>query len=122
MKRALALMCLIAVLLVACSAAPHNHPALGAVTGRLVIEGGAGGAPPVRPIQGVVQFIGGRHLPVTVSTNVAGAFWVQLPVGRYQVSDRSPHVLGPGGAWSAAAPVTVTAHHTTAITLTLFVP
>jgi hypothetical protein len=128
-KRGRALICLVAVLLAACSAAHRSHPALRtAVTGRLVVEGGPSGLPAIRPIRGIVRFIGGHHLPVTVSTDAAGVFSVQLPPGRYQVSDRSPQMLEGSGigtsheVWSAPVPVTVKAHHITAITLTWFVP
>lgn len=127
MKRALVLICLASALLGACSAAHSSYAAKGTVTGRLVIDGGPSGVPPNRPVQGVVRFIGGHQPPVTVSTNAAGVFWVQLPPGRYDVSDRSPHILEESGGtsrqeWSASVPVTITEHHTTAITLTWFVP
>ena len=133
MKRAGALICLAATLLAACSAARGSDaahgsdPASGTVTGKLVIEGGPGGLPHIRPIQGVVRFIGRGHVPVTARTNAVGVFRVRLPIGRYQVSGRSPHVLEGSGstahqAWSASVPVTVTARHTSKITLTWYVP
>jgi hypothetical protein len=130
MKRARALTCLAAALLAAACSTAHAPP-LGAVTGRLVLEGGPlgprGRQPGTRAIPGTVKFTG-VHQPVTVRTNSAGVFSVQLPAGRYQVTDRSPRLLeiGANGTsrqeWSAPVAVTVTAHHTTTITLTSIVP
>ena len=65
---------------------------------------------------------GGRGWPecpgARVRTNSAGVFSVQLPAGRYQVSDRSPRLLEVSAngtshqEWSAPVAVIVTAHHT----------
>jgi hypothetical protein len=126
-KRAGALICLAATLLAACSAAHGSDRALGTVTGKLVIEGGPGGLPHIRRIQGVVRFVGRGHVLVAARTNAVGVFRVRLPIGRYQVSGRSPHILeGSDGTshqvWSASVPVIVTARHTSKITLTWYVP
>ncbi|HEY6278837.1 MAG TPA: hypothetical protein VIX86_21195 [Streptosporangiaceae bacterium] len=133
MKRAQALLCLMAALLpAACSAAQASSPSLGTVTGRIVLEGGplgpGGQQPGTRPIPGTVKFTGGHQGPVTVRTSRAGVFSVRLPVGRYQVSDRSPRLLQVSAngtssqTWSRPVTVTVTAHHTTILTLTSIVP
>ena len=132
MKHAQALICLAAVLLPAACSAAHSASSPGTVNGRLVLEGGplgpGGQQPGTRPIPGTVRFADGHHRPVTVRTTSAGAFSVQLPAGRYQVSDRSPRVLlvnadgTSSQEWSTPVPVTITAHHTTTITLTIIVP
>lgn len=119
MKRAHTLICLTAVLALAgCAAAQDNAPSAGTVAGRLLLEGGPigpnGQQPGIRPIAGTVRFTGGDHQPVTVRTTSSGVFSVQLPAGRYQVSSRQ--------AGSAPVWVTVTAHHTTSVTLTSIVP
>ena len=119
MKRAQALICLTAVLALAgCSAAHDGAPSAGTVTGRLLLEGGPigpnGQQPGIRPITGAVRFTGGDHHPVTVRTTSSGVFSVQLPAGRYQVSSRQVR--------STPVWVTVTAHHTTSVTLTSIVP
>jgi hypothetical protein len=132
-KRAQALICLAAVLLpAACSAAHDSAPSAGTVTGRLVLEGGPlgpnGQQPGIRPIGGTVRFTGGQFGSVTVRTTSSGVFSVRLPAGRYQVSDRSPRVqlVSADGTsreeWSTPVWVTVTAQHTTTITLTSIVP
>jgi hypothetical protein len=131
--RARALICLAAVLLsAACAPACDSAMPVGTVTGRLVLEGGAQGPggqqPGTRPIPGTVRFADGHHRPVTVRANGAGVFSVQLPVGRYQVSDRSPRIVRVSAdgtrrqEWSTPVPVTVTAHHTVTITLISIVP
>jgi len=132
-KRAQALSCLAVMLLpAACMAAPGHASAGGTVTGRLMREGGplgpGGQQPGTHPIPGTVRFTGGHHRVITVRTNSAGMFSVQLPAGRYDVSDRSPRILLVGSdgigrqAWSSPVSVTVTAHHTTRVTLTSIVP
>jgi hypothetical protein len=132
-KRAQALVCLAAMLLpAACAVAPGHAPAAGTVAGRLVREGGpigAGGQQPGKqPIPGTVRFTDGHHRVITVRTSSAGTFSVQLPAGRYQVSDRSPRILLVGSdgvgrqTWSSPVSVTVTAHHITRVTLTSIVP
>jgi hypothetical protein len=129
MNRARALIWLAAMLLpAACTAAHASAPPVGTVTGRLVIEGGPIGLPPIRPLPGTVRFTGGPDGPVTVRTNSAGVFSVRLPPGRYRVSDRSPRLVlvtinGTSHLeWSVPVSVTVTAHHTTRITLASIVP
>ena len=132
MKHVPALICLAAVLLSAgCSAAGRASSA-GTIAGRLVLEGGplgpGGRQPSPRPIPSTVRFADGHHQPVTVRTTSAGMFSVQLPAGRYQVSDRSPRMLTANAngtssqEWSTPVPATVTAHHTTTIILTIVVP
>ena len=133
MRQVQALICIAAVLLTAaCSAAHHSAPSSGTVTGRLVLEGGplgpGGQQPGVRPIPGTVRFADGHHLPVLVRTSSSGVFSVELPVGRYRVSERSPSIMlvDTSGTsrpqWSAPVLVTVTARHTTTMTLTSIVP
>jgi hypothetical protein len=133
MRRALALVCLAGMLLpVACASAASPAPPRGTVAGRLTLEGGplgaAGQQPRTRPIPGTVQFISGQHRRITVRVNGSGRFFVQLPPGRYLVSDRSPRLLQVGTdgvghqTWSRPVPVTVAPHRTTKITLTTIVP
>jgi len=107
-------------------------PARGTVTGRMVREGGpigpGGQQPGIHPINGTVRFTGRQHQVVMVHTSKAGRFSVQLPPGRYQVSDRSPKMLlvGANGighqTWSRPVVVTVSGHHVTRITLVIAVP
>jgi hypothetical protein len=133
MTRAQALVFLAAVLLpAACAAAPGQAHSDGTVTGRLVREGGplgpGGQQPGMHPISGTVRFTSGDHRVITVRTSSADMFSVQLPAGRYDVSDRSPAILLVGSdgisrqAWSSPVSVTVTAHHTARVTLTSIVP
>jgi hypothetical protein len=133
MRRVQALVWLAAMLLpVACTAAASSTAPRGTVTGRLVFEGGPlplnGRQPGPHPVSGTVQFINGNHRRTTVHVTSSGRFSVQLPAGRYDVLDRSPHILEVGAngvghqTWSRAAPVTVTPHHTTKITLTFIAP
>jgi hypothetical protein len=132
-KRLRALICLAGMLLpAACSVAPGHASAGGTVTGTLVREGGPlgpdGQQPGTHSIPGTVRFTGGHHLVITVRTDDAGMFSVRLPAGRYDVSDRSPRILLVGGdgisrqAWSGPVSVTVTAQHTTRVTLTSIIP
>ena len=134
MRRAQALVWLAAAMLlpVACTAAASSTPPRGTVTGRLLFEGGPiqlnGQQPRPHPIPGTVEFINGSHRRITVHVTGSGRFSVQLPAGRYDVRDRSPRILEVGAdgvghqTWSRAAPVTVTPHHTTKITLPFIVP
>jgi hypothetical protein len=133
MKGTQALVCLAAMLLpAACAAAPGQVHADGTVTGRLVREGGplgpGGQQPGMHPIPGTVRLTGGDHQVITVRTSSAGRFSVQLPAGRYYVADRSPAILLVGSdgigrqTWSSAVSVTVTARHTTRVTLASIVP
>jgi hypothetical protein len=132
-RRARPLVCLAAMLLpVACTAAASPDPPRGTIAGALMLEGGplsAGGHQPgKRPIPGTVQFISANHRRIIVRVNSSGRFSVQLPAGRYDVSDRSPRVLqvGPDGVgsqiWSRPVSVTVTPHRITKVTLTTTVP
>jgi hypothetical protein len=136
-KRAQALICLaicLAAMLLpaACAAAPGQASDDGTVAGRLIREGGplgpGGQQPGKHPIPGTVRFTDGHHRVITVRTNRAGMFSVRLPTGRYHVSDRSPRILLVGSdgvsrqTWSSPVSVTVTAHHTTRVTLASIVP
>jgi hypothetical protein len=131
--------CLAAIPLLAGCAASLAHgpadrvdPARGTVTGRMVREGGplgpGGQQPGTHPMPGTVRFTSGRHQVIKVQTSRLGTFSVQLPPGRYQVSDRSPHLLLVGAdgishqTWSRPVTVTVTAHHVTRVTLASIVP
>ena len=133
MKRSQALMCLAAMLLpAACTTVPGHASSGGTVTGRLMREGGplgpGGQQPGTRSIPGTVRFTGGHHQVIMVRTNGVGMFSVRLPAGRYEVSDRSPRILLVGSdgigrpTWSSPVSLTVTAHHTTRVTLTSIVP
>lgn len=131
MRRAGALICLGALLLPAPCAAGSPARPCGTVAGGLILEGGpispGGQQPGPRPIPGTVQFMG-YHQRITVRVDRSGKFAVQLPAGRYEVSDRSPRLLEVGTdgiareTWSYPRPVTVIPHHTTKITLTTIVP
>jgi hypothetical protein len=110
------------------------------VTGRLVMEGGAigpgGQQPGERPIPGTVTFTAAGHQPVTaghepvaVEVRDSGKFSVWLPPGRYRVAARSPDIqtiTGSGKAveqtCSQPQSVTVSARHTTTITIACIVP
>jgi len=133
MRRAQALVWLAAMLLpVACTAVASSTPPRGTVTGRLLFEGGPlsldGQQPRPHPVSGTVRFTSGNHRRIMVHVTSSGRFSVQLPAGRYDVFDRSPHILEVGAdgvghqIWSRAAPVTVKSHHTTKITLTFVAP
>ena len=133
MRRAQTVICLAAMLLpAACTAAYGQPPAPGTVTGRLMMDGGPigphGQQPGAHAIPGTVKFTGSQDQVVTIRTGRTGVFSGQLPAGRYSVSYRSPHLLaaGSGGTfhqtWSKPVSVTVTADHTTKITLTAYVP
>jgi hypothetical protein len=132
----LAVSCLGALLLLAgCAADPgqaRTDQARGTVTGRMVREGGplgpGGQQPGTHPMPGTVRFTSGRHQVIKVQTSRLGTFSVQLPPGRYLVSDRSPRLLlvGTDGisrqTWSRPVTVVVTAHHITRVTLASIVP
>ncbi len=132
-KRAPVLICLAAMLWPAgCTAANSAVSSNGTVTGRLMLEGGplgpGGQQPGSRSIPGTVKFTAAQHRLITIRTGSSGRFSAQLPAGRYDVSDRSPRLLQVNGAgisrqtWSRPVSVTITAHHTTRITLTSLVP
>ena len=110
-----------------------GHPATGHLTGRFFMEGGAislnGQQPGDRPIPGTVTFTAAGHRTVTIEVGPSGRFSKQLPPGTYQVSGRSPYietVNGPGKPQelpcAQLSSATVTAGHTTTITLTCIVP
>jgi len=138
-KPAQAASCLAALsLLAGCAAgpghgaSPGHDPARGTVTGRLVREGGplgpGGQQPGTHPIPGTVRFMVGQHRAMTVRTSRAGTFSVQLPPGRYLVSDRSPRLLlveadgKTRQTWSRPVTVIVTPDHVTRVTLASIVP
>ena len=133
MKPVQAITVIVAVpLLAACGATHGAHGTQGTVTGRLVLEGGplgpGGQQPGERPITGSVRFTAGRGQVVTIAVGSAGTFSARLPAGTYAVSGRSPSVTGVRNGTSRQTPcsqpisVTVTARHTTRITLTCIVP
>jgi hypothetical protein len=107
--------------------------ATGQVTGRLLIEGGPisrdGQQPGERPISGTVTFTAAGHRPVAIKVGNSGTFSASLPPGRYQVVWRSPAVItvtdpGQEEEQNSAPPmsVTVSARHTSSITLVGIVP
>jgi hypothetical protein len=133
MKRLPVLASLIAMLpLAACAATVPPPSPLGAVTGRLVLEGGPmrpGGAQPgQRPIPGTVRFSVARHRPIMVLVGSSGTFSARLPAGTYHVSGRSPRVTEVIDGADHEAPcsqpltVTVTPGHTARSTVTCIVP
>jgi hypothetical protein len=123
----------LAALLTGCAAASAQPPALGHLTGRLLMEGGAlgpdGQQPGERPISGTVTFTAVGHRQVNVQAGSAGTFSAWLPAGQYQVSGRSPDIeTGNGsGTWqelpcSQPTSVNVTVGHTATVTVTCIVP
>ena len=111
----------------------------GRLTGRFVMEGGpigpAGQQPGERPLPGLVTVTAAGRSPVTIRVGASGRFSASLPPGRYQVSGRSPDIeeattaqAGNGSAQGKELPcsqpltATITAQHTTTITLTCIVP
>ena len=139
MKPAQAASCLATLSLLAgcaadpASSSPAGHgPARGTVTGRMVREGGplgpGGQQPGTHPIPGTVRFTVGQRQVMTVRTTPAGTFSVQLPPGKYRVSDRSPKLLlveadgKTRQTWSRPVTVLVTPNHLTRVTLASIVP
>jgi hypothetical protein len=143
--------CLLATLALAgcATASQTSHPTLtshtgaaavsGHLTGRFVMEGGPispnGQQPGARPIPGTVTLTAAWRRPITIQVGDSGRFSAWLPIGRYQVSGRSPDIeqassaqAGPGGSQGVELPcsrplsVTITAGHTAAVTLTCIVP
>lgn len=128
---------LAAVLLAGCAvASAQSHaakaPATGHVTGRLLMEGGAisldDPQPGERPIPGTVTFTAGNR-QVTAQVGSSGRISAWLPPGQYQVIGRSPYIESDNGSgeWqelpcAELTSATVTAGHTTTITLTCIVP
>jgi hypothetical protein len=133
MKRLKAIVAVSAVMLTAaCATSDLPASAPGAVTGKLLIEGGpigpGGQQPGERPIPGTVQFTASGRRPVTVRADSSGTFSVTLPAGTYDVSGRSPRLTDASNGGSRQTPcsqplsVSVTPQHTTTITLTCIVP
>jgi hypothetical protein len=90
---------------------------------------GPGGRQPVtRPIPGTVRFTDARHRVVRVRVGRSGTFSVGLPAGTYTASGRSPRVVEVDGGTVRQTPctqprrVTVTAGHSTHVTLACVVP
>jgi hypothetical protein len=114
------------------AASAHQEPAMGHVTGKLVMDGGplgpGGQQPRERPLPGTVTFTAAGHHTVSVKVGATGTFAVPLPPGRYQVSGHSPDVLEVDGGKTREPPcseptaTTVTAGHTVTITLACIVP
>jgi hypothetical protein len=113
--------------------AAKGHPATGHLTGRFFMEGGAISLnrqqPGDRPIPGTVTFTAAGHRQVAVQVGSSGRISAWLPPGSYQVSGASPYIETVNGSGPAQAlpcaqltSATVTAGHTTAITLTCIVP
>jgi hypothetical protein len=104
----------------------------GLVTGRLLLEGGplrpGGRQPGRRPIPGTVEFTVGHRRPVTARANSSGTFSVTLAAGTYNAQASSPRVTEVSDGTARQTPcsqpltVTVTARHTTRITLACIVP
>ena len=132
MKRLRVIVAVSAVMLTAaCATSDPPASASGHVTGKLLIEGGpigpGGQQPGERPIQGTVQFTASGRRPVTARTASSGTFSVALPAGTYDVSGSSPLITGASDGshqtpCSQPLSVSVTAQHTTTITLTCIVP
>jgi hypothetical protein len=121
------------------SHADQQAPATGHLTGTFVIEGGplgpGGQQPGERPIPGTVTVTSGGHHVVTIQVGGSGRFSAWLPPGRYQVSGRSPNIEqvttaqaggtnGPAQELPCSPPltVTITARHTSTMTLACPVP
>ena len=130
---------LAALLLAGCATASaqpapaKGHPATGHVTGRFFMEGGAislnGQQAGDRPIPGMVTFTAAGHRQVAVQVGSSGRISAWLPSGPYQVSGRSPYIETVNGSGkpqelpcAQLTSVTVTAGHTTTVTLSCIVP
>jgi hypothetical protein len=115
-------------------ATSRQAPAAGHLAGRLVMEGGplgpGGKQPGERPLSGTVTFTAAGHRRVTVRVGSSGRFSVQLPIGTYRVSGASPAVETSSGSsgkerelpCSQPLSATVTAGHTSAVTVACVVP
>ena len=109
------------------SAGGPVHPAMGHLTGKLVMVGGplgpGGKQPDERPMPGTVTFTAAGHQAVAVAVGSSGEFSVPLPPGRYQVAGRSPDIMEVDGGHSRELPcsqptsVVVSAGTTATITL-----
>jgi hypothetical protein len=129
-----------AALLLAGCAAPAAHITTtssagshGTVTGQFLREGGpigpGGKQPAVVRLQGLVTFTAANHRQTRVRVGRSGDFAVQLPVGKYSVSGRSPSIIevssdGKDHEWPCSMPtaVTVTAGHVAKIRVVCAVP
>jgi len=114
------------------AAGAQQEPAMGHVTGKMVMEGGPLGPgdqqPRERPLPGTVTFTAAGLDTVSVKVGATGTFSVPLPPGRYQVSGRSPDIIEVDGGKTREPPcseptaTTVTAGHTVTTTLACIVP
>jgi hypothetical protein len=129
-----------AALLLAACAAPAAHVTTtssdglhGTVNGLFVREGGPigpGGKQPANlRLQGLVTFTAANHRKFSVRVDQSGDFSVRLPVGRYDVSGRSPAIMevssdGKDHETPCSVPtaVTVTAGHVAKIRVVCAVP
>jgi hypothetical protein len=129
-----------AALLLAGCAAPAAHVTTtssdgshGTVTGQFLREGGpigrGGQQPAVVRLQGLVTFTAANHRQVSVRVGRSGDFAVRLPVGRYNVSGRSPGIMevtsdGKDHETPCSVPTTVTviADHVAKIRVVCVVP
>ena len=114
------------------TAGAARHTA-GRVTGKFLMEGGPMGPgarqPGERPLPGTVTFTAAGHRPVDVRVGASGKFSAWLAPGRYRVAGRSPDIetvtsSGQDLEQTCSQPlsVTVSARHTTAITVVCSVP
>ena len=106
---------------------------IGTVTGKLVMEGGAvgvrdGGAPPERPLSGLVKFVSNGRQVAAVTVGANGLFTIRLAAGVYGVEGCTPQIQGvdSGGADvdDCAPPIhtLVRAGVTTAVPIRFIVP
>jgi hypothetical protein len=105
----------------------------GTVTGQLIMEGGAvgardGGAPPERPLSGLVKFVSSGRQVAAVTVGDNGLFTIRLAAGVYRVEGCTPQIQGvdTGGADvdDCAPPIQtlVRAGVTTAVPIQFIVP
>lgn len=101
------------------------------VTGRFVRDGGplgpGGQQPAEQSLAGTVVFTAARQR-VSVHVGRSGTFTLWLPPGTYAVSGRSPSIVEVSGGTTRVTPcsvpsqVTVTAGHSTRVTVRCIVP
>ena len=105
----------------------------GTVIGNLVMEGGAvgvrnGGAPPERPLSGLVKFVSNGRQVAAVTVGANGLFTIRLAAGVYRVDGCTPQIQGVdsgGGDVDDCAPpiqTLVRARVTTAVPIRFIVP
>ena len=105
----------------------------GTVIGNLVMEGGAagvrdGGAPPERPLSGLVKFVSNGRQVAAVTVGANGLFTIRLAAGAYRVDGCTPQIQGVdsgGGDVDDCAPpiqTLVRARVTTAVPIRFIVP